>query len=61
MNVVYPSLLAFHFHGGGPTAANWRARVGGAGLEVLELGTAPGTLYFLARKPLHAAGAGAAR
>lgn len=32
--------------------AHWRARLEHVGLEVLEVGRRPGTLYYLARKPV---------
>ena len=38
-------------HSGTRSAAQWTSLLQGAGFQVVEQGTRPGTLYFLARKP----------
>jgi hypothetical protein len=40
-----------------PSAEAWARALGAAGFDIVEQGTAPATLYFLARKPQQAAGA----
>lgn len=48
MAFAYGPMFFHHFR---PRPERWIARLRGAGLTVLEQGTRPGTLYFLARKP----------
>lgn len=45
--LAYGPMFFHHFH---PHPERWIARLQGAGLQVIEQGTRPGSLYFLARR-----------
>ncbi len=50
VRIAYPFFVHHGYFGGSADHERWRSYVTNAGLEVVELGTAPGTLYLLARK-----------
>jgi hypothetical protein len=50
MMAAYPFFPSHTYYGRGTVAERWRQRLAGAKLDVVEQGTAPGTLYFLCRK-----------
>ncbi|HSR51662.1 MAG TPA: class I SAM-dependent methyltransferase [Acidobacteriota bacterium] len=51
IRVAYPFFVHHGYYGGRTDHERWRSRVIEAGFEVTEMGTTPGTLYLLARKP----------
>ena len=48
---AYPFFVHHGYFGGRTNHDRWRARLEGAGLRVVEMGTVPGTLWLLAEKP----------
>lgn len=50
MRVAYPLFFAHTYYGRTAAAERWRQRFAKAGLDVVEEGAAPGTLYILCRK-----------
>ena len=48
---AYPFLLHHGYFGGTTNHDRWRTQLTDTGLEIVEQGTTPGTLYLLARKP----------
>ena len=50
IRVAYPFFVHHGYFGGRTDRERWRARLENAGLNVVEMGTTPGTLYLLARK-----------
>jgi SAM-dependent methyltransferase len=50
VRVAFPHLAAHGYFGPGAPAERWRTALDAAGLPVVEQGTRPGTLYFLAKK-----------
>jgi len=51
VRVAYPFFVHHGYFGGRTDHERWRSRLTAAGFEVLEMGTTPGTLHLLARKP----------
>lgn len=51
IRVAYPFFPHHGYFGGRTDHDRWRSDLETAGLEVVEQGTTPGTLYLLARKP----------
>lgn len=51
IRTAYPFFVHHGYFGGRTNHDRWRARVEDAGLDVLEMGTRPGTLWLLAEKP----------
>ena len=49
IRVALPFLMHHGYFGGRTNADRWRGQISDAGFEVVEQGTPPGTLYFLAR------------
>jgi len=50
IRVAYPFFVHHGYFGGRTDHERWRGRLENAGLRVVEMDTAPGTLYLLARK-----------
>lgn len=50
MRTAYPLFFAHTYYGQATVVKRWREQFAKAGLEVVEEGTAPGTLYILCRK-----------
>ncbi|MDH5551329.1 MAG: class I SAM-dependent methyltransferase, partial [Gemmatimonadota bacterium] len=50
IRVAYPFFVHHGYFGGRTDHERWRSRLENAGLRVVEMDTAPGTLYLLARK-----------
>jgi SAM-dependent methyltransferase len=51
LRIAFPFLVAHGYFGPAAATERWRSQLEAAGLAVVEQGTAPATLYFLARKP----------
>ncbi len=49
IRVAYPFFVHHGYFGGRTNHERWRSRLENAGLEVIEMGTVPGTLYLLGR------------
>ena len=47
---AYPFFVHHGYFGGRTNHERWRSRLEGAGFEIIEQGTTPGTLYLLAKK-----------
>jgi SAM-dependent methyltransferase len=47
---AYPLINVHMYYGHGGSADRWRSALTGAGFEVVEQGTQPATMYFLAEK-----------
>ena len=50
IRIAYPFFVHHGYFGGRTDHDRWRSHLTGAGLEIVELGTTPGTLYLLAHK-----------
>ena len=48
--IAFPFFMHHGYFGGSADHERWRSYLTNAGLEIVEQGTAPGTLYLLARK-----------
>ena len=55
IRVAYPFFVHHGYFGGRTDHERWRIRLENAGLRVVEMDTAPGTLYLLARRSPQAA------